>query len=313
MIRKLLLLTLTLIVAIITGCGKTDTTGSKDSKDVTFEGTSYTVPKDPKHIAVLSNSLLTMLDKLGVQPIARVTTSEKLPENLDKIPSVGHTASINVEQLIGLKPDLVLGLVSQHNKFKDQLQSNHLDTVLINYEGIKDNVPLITFLGEITNTQEQAAKLVKHYNEQVEKVKASVKDKQPVTVAVLRATGKGVTAETDQAITASMVKELGMDNKVLHHLTTKGKEKTMPYSLETLTEDNPDIIFVVTMGKQEDITKSMAKAMTDNPAWNNLTAVKNNRVIYLPSNLFLLNPGLDTPTAMAKLVEYAYGFNPLAQ
>ena len=38
------------------------------------------------------------------------------------------------------------------------------------------------------------------------------------------------------------------------------KDKTVPYSLETLTADNPDIIFVVTMGKEEEITKAMKKS-----------------------------------------------------
>ena len=41
----------------------------------------------------------------------------------------------------------------------------------------------------------------------------------------------------------------------------------------------------------------------------NLKAVQNNRVIYLPSKLFLLNPGLQTPEAMARLVKEAYGIN----
>ena len=44
--------------------------------------------------------------------------------------------------------------------------------------------------------------------------------------------------------------------------------------LETLTADNPDIIFVVTMGKEEEITKAMKQAMTDNPAWANLKPYK---------------------------------------
>ncbi len=126
---------------------------------------------------------------------------------------------------------------------------------------------------------------------------------------MLRATGKGVTAETDEAVTASMVKELGMTNVVASHLEGTTKDKTVPYSLETLTADNPDIIFVVTMGKEEEITKAMKQAMTDNPAWANLKAVQNNRVIYLPSKLFLLNPGLQTPEAMARLVKEAYGID----
>ena len=54
----------------------------------------------------------------------------------------------------------------------------------------------------------------------------------------------------------------------------------------------------------------MKQAMTDNPAWANLKeAVQNNRVIYLPSKLFLLNPGLQTPEAMSRLVKEAYGIN----
>ena len=63
------------------------------------------------------------------------------------------------------------------------------------------------------------------------------------------------------------------------------------------------------MGKEEEITKAMKKAMTDNPAWANLKAVQNNRVIYLPSKLFLLNPGLQTPEAMARLVKEAYSID----
>ncbi len=68
------------------------------------------------------------------------------------------------------------------------------------------------------------------------KVKDAVKNQQPARVAVLRATGKGVTAETDEAVTASMVKELGMTNVVASHLDGTTKDKTVPYSLETLTQ-----------------------------------------------------------------------------
>ncbi len=45
----------------------------------------------------------------------------------------------------------------------------------------------------------------------LQKVKDAVKNQQPARVAVLRATGKGVTAETDEAVTASMVKRTRYD------------------------------------------------------------------------------------------------------
>ena len=309
--RKLLLgsIALVMIVLALAGCGKTTSSSSATTKELTYNGQTYTVPKDPKKIAVLSNSILSMLYAVDGKAISRASTTDALPPEIEALPVLGQTANINMEQLLGLNPDLVLGLENQHKKYESQLQSSKIPTVLINYDGIKDNVPLIKFLGALTNHEDKATTLANTYESNVNKVKDSVKAQQPARVAVLRATGKGVTAETDAAITASMVKDLGMTNVVTSHLDKTTTDKTVPYSLETLAADNPDIIFVVTMGKEEEITKAMKQAMTDNPAWANLKAVQNNRVVYLPSKLFLLNPGLQTPEAMARLIKEAYGID----
>ena len=309
--KKLLLgsIALVMIVLALAGCGKSTSSSSATTKELTFNGQTYTVPKDPQKIAVLSNSVLSMLYAVDGKAISRVNTTDSLPPEIEALPALGQTANINMEQLLGLNPDLVLGLENQHKKYEAQLQSSKIPTVLINYDGIKDNVPLLTFLGELTNHQDKAKTVIATYENNIAKVKDAVKVQQPARVAVLRATGKGVTAETDAAITASMVKELGMTNVVTSHLDKTTTDKTVPYSLETLAADDPDIIFVVTMGKEEEITKAMKKAMTDNPAWANLKAVQNNRVVYLPSKLFLLNPGLQTPEAMARLVKEAYGID----
>ena len=309
--KKLLLgsIALVMIVLALAGCGKTTSSSSATTKELTYNGQTYTVPKDPQKIAVLSNSVLSMLYAVDGKAISRVSTTDALPPEIEALPVLGQTANINMEQLLGLNPDLVLGLENQHKKYESQLQSSKIPTVLINYDGIKDNVPLIKFLGALTNHEDKATTLANTYESNVNKVKDSVKAQQPARVAILRATGKGVTAETDAAITASMVKDLGMTNVVSTHLDKATTDKTVPYSLETLAADDPDIIFVVTMGKEEEITKAMKKAMTDNPAWANLKAVQNNRVVYLPSKLFLLNPGLQTPEAMARLVKEAYGID----
>jgi len=50
----------------------------------------------------------------------------------------------------------------------------------------------------------------------------------------------------------------------------------------------------------------MDEQMRDNPAWANIQAVRNNRVYFLPSDLFLMNPGVNTPKAMNQLLDLAY-------
>lgn len=307
---KRLLFFLTLLIsltALLAGCAKTDNTAKSSTQTLTYKNETFTVASQPQHIAVLSNSLLQMLYAVDGTAIARVETSDKLPPEMEKLPVLGHTANINMEKLTSLKPDLVLGLKSQHSKLESLLKSNNMSYMLINYDGINDNIPLLTFLGQLTGHEDKAKEVIKNYQEKIDKVIALAKSQTPAKVAVLRATGKDVTAETSSAITASMVKELGMENVILNHPNLKEDSKTVPYSLESLAADDPDIIFIVTMGKKDVIDKTMQKEMTGNPAWNQLKAVKNQKVFYLEPELFLLNPGLQTPEAMAKLVKLAYG------
>ena len=60
------------------------------------------------------------------------------------------------------------------------------------------------------------------------------------------------------------------------------------------------------MGDLDEIKKNMDATIADNPAWQTIDAVKNNRVYYLPQNLFLLSPGLDYPKAVRAVVRLIY-------
>ena len=62
-----------------------------------------------KKIAVLSNSVLSMLYAVDGKAISRANTTDKLAPELEALPALGQTANINMEQLLGLKPDVVLG------------------------------------------------------------------------------------------------------------------------------------------------------------------------------------------------------------
>lgn len=59
-----------------------------------------------------------------------------------------------------------------------------------------------------------------------------------------------------------------------------------PYSLETLVEQNPELLFITSMGKIEAIKAGMDETMQQNPAWQSVVAVKNGKVYYLPQDLF---------------------------
>ena len=261
----------------------------------------------PKRVVELSAPLINMAYAVGGTSVARPETSSPIPEEAKSLPTLGHVQNINMETLVGMKPDLVLGEKNQNSKLESLLKSNKIPYLLIQYDGINDNVPLLKFMGQIYDQQAKADNVVKTYEEGVKAVEDKAAAKTPAKVAVLRATGKDVTAETPKSICASMVEMLKMDNVITSHKDIKLDSKTVPYSLEQLSADDPDTIFIVTMGRQDEINKKLDESMRNNPSWAHLKAVQNKHVYFLEPDLFLMNPGIRTPEAMEKLYKLAYG------
>lgn len=307
--KFLLAAALSAAVIGISGCGG-NTSSSSNGIQYTYKDQSITVAAKPQRVIELSAPLLNMAYAVGGTSIARPNTTSEIPEAAQNLPEIGRVSHINMEQLVGLSPDLVIGEKTQNSKIADQLKSNHIPYILINYDGLNDNIDVLKFLGKIYGTEEKTDKLIADYQskmDELEKKSQAAASSHPVKVAVLRATGKDVTVETPKSICASMTLLLHMNNVVMEHSNAANTDaKTIPYSLEQLSADNPDIIFIVTMGKPDEINASLNKSMRDNPAWSSLQAVQNNKVYTLDSQDYLMNPGIHTPEAMEHLYKLAY-------
>lgn len=291
----------------LTACGSTKSDGGNGNVTYTYKDQTINMKAAPKRVVELSAPLINMAYAVGGTSVARPETSSPIPEEAKSLPTLGHVQNINMETLVSMKPDLVLGEKNQNSKLESLLKSNKIPYLLIQYDGINDNVPLLKFMGRIYDQQAKADNVVKTYEEGVKAVEDKAAAKTPAKVAVLRATGKDVTAETPKSICASMVEMLKMDNVITSHKDIKLDSKTVPYSLEQLSADDPDTIFIVTMGRQDEINKKLDESMRNNPSWAHLKAVQNKHVYFLEPDLFLMNPGIRTPEAMEKLYKLAYG------
>jgi len=103
-----------MVVLALAGCGKTTSSSSATTKELTFNGQTYTVPKDPQKIAVLSNSVLSMLYAVDGKAISRANTTDKLAPELEALPALGQTANINMEpnyKLIIFQPYFLITMV----------------------------------------------------------------------------------------------------------------------------------------------------------------------------------------------------------
>lgn len=301
-----------LIVAIlvISGCGpknkQTVKTNGQAYLTVTDdEGRKVVLTNKPERIVALAGSDLTLLDAVDVNLVGRVTTKVgNIPARYKDLPEVGVTTGLNIEKFIALKPDCVLAIAGQHDKYIQLLESNNIPVFMLRIKSFEDVKAKLHLMSQIAGTEDKGdaviAKLDKEVNGILNKLP---KEKQ--TVVILHATAKNVTVELDTSIAGGVAKMLRLEN-----VAAGGNKKIsgdkVPYSLEELVNRDPSVIFLTSMGEGPDIEKRMRADVTNNPAWSSLSAVKNGKFYVLPEKYFLLSPGLNYPAAIKYMAKQVY-------
>lgn len=306
---KKILATGALAVALIfTGCGG-------DSADVTSSGSFAVIQDDagrevaikekPKRIVVTSASLLEPLHALDANIVGRPDSKNNMPDWAKDIASVGAVYQIDVERLIACQPDLVIINKGMNERLLDVLAENKIPALVVEMKTFNDVTRSLETFGKITGREDAAKQIAGQMytdiNDTLEYLPIERK-----RVAILHSTAQGLTVQLEGSIAGCVVDILGWENVATGMTPLENNPDAAPYSFETLAAQNPEIIFVTSMGDAEELKKNMQETIAANDAWQALDAVKNNRIYYLPQNLFLLSPGLNYPAAVKYVVKLIY-------
>lgn len=302
----------TLCLSIFSGCGPAENTAKPASDDKAFltvvddTGRTVVLKKRPERVVSLATSYLNMIDAVGGKIVGRASSKiGEMPEAMKNIPEVGFVYNINMESLIGLRPDLVIANKNQHEKFLPLLESNKIPVITINPKTYDEVKAKLVLMGKIYGVPEKGKAVAAKLDQQVK----DITDKLPreeKRVVIMHATPSSVTVELDNSIAGCIAKMLGFKNVAVGATPIKGKPEKTPYSMEALVEKNPEIIFITFMGDSEEIENRLRADVKSNPAWAALEAVRNDKVYLLPERLFLLNPGLHYPDAVKYMAKTVY-------
>jgi len=130
--------------------------------------------------------------------------------------------------------------------------------------------------------------------------------KESKKIVILHATPSTVSVELEGSIAGSVAKILSLTNVAEGSKTVSGRPDKAPYSMESLVEKDPDMIFITSMGAKDKIEKRLKDDVQSNPAWQALKAVKAGKVFVLQEDMFLETPGLRFPEAVLIMAKDAY-------
>lgn len=121
------------------------------------------------------------------------------------------------------------------------------------------------------------------------------------TALFLRAFSTGVKVKARDHVVCDILADIGADN------VAAGNPALEELSLEAIIAADPQFLFVVTMGSDEEKALAAFDALlASNPAWGTLTAVQEGRVYVLPRELFHYKPNARWAEAYKYLLAILY-------
>ena len=309
--KKFGLCLLVLCLFLLAGCGPQGTSQEKASGEnyavITDDrGKSVTLPQKPQRVVVLSTSLLNFADALDGSLVGRAAIKSEdaaLPEKYKDVPDVGPVYSVSLEKVTALEPDVVIGSTDHHEKLAAQLEDSGIPVILLRtktYDDVKHNLDV---MGRVYGKEEQAKAVDEKLDTEIKAITDAV-PKQGLRIAIIHATPSAVSLELPTSIAGGIADLLHLQN--IAAAPAGSENNRIPYSMESLVEANPDVIFLTSMGSSDKIEKRIKGDIESNPAWASLRAVQAGRFYLLPERYFLLNPGRDYPKAVGYMANLVY-------
>lgn len=304
--KKFLMLTILMIIlAAVAGCGNETTTTEREIFCVVTDDAGRTVALEnkPARIVAVSASFLEPLHEVGGEVVGRPSSKTKTPDFAKDAAEIGPVYQIDTEKLLACQPDLVLLNKGMNEKLSALLDENKIPYVIVDmktYDNVKKNIEMFA---EITAQPDKGKQIVEAMDSEIKNIVEKIPQEKK-RAAILHGTAQGLSVQLDNSIAGNVVKILGWENVAQD--STDSENDTIPYSLETLIEQNPEIIFITSMGDIDEIKNSLEQEFAANDAWQTIPAVKENRVYYLPQDLFLLSPGVHYPDAVKYMAQLIY-------
>lgn len=314
--RKLFLILLCFVGMVgLAGCGASGP-DKQSGKEYFYAFTddsdrAIQLNRKPERIIVLSPSFLDILEAVGGNVVGKAKSNiAKTPKFAENAADVGFIFNINTEKVVGLKPDLVIAYKGMHEKFIPLLTANGIPVAVLNLKTFEDVKRSARILGAISGSAAKGEQVAADLDAQIARTVAKL-PKVEKRIAILHSNAQSVTVELDNSIAGCVAKLLHLKNVIQGEATMQAPTGEVmpdkaPYSLEALLEKDPEVIFITSMGTKEEINARLENEVKSNPAWNSIAAVKNDRVIFLPDELFLLNPGMAYPKAVEYMAEKLY-------
>jgi iron complex transport system substrate-binding protein len=271
------------------------------------DDTNYTVKIEgvPSRIVSLAPSNTEILFAIGAgkQVVGVTDYCNYPPEVLElkkegKLATVGGYSTVNIERVIALKPDLVVGAYGNELQTIDTMRGFGLKVVAFNPQNVSAVMQTIVKIGKLTGHEKEAAAVAEKLKREIEAVKRAVSGKERVKIAHIL-WNEPIWVSGRNTFIDELIKVAGGENAFSF-------DGWRSVSVEDIISANPDVIIVNSgrgMGGEENVLYNW---VLSEPLLKNVNAVKNGRVFVIDADI-ISRPSQRLGNAAIELAKIIHG------
>ena len=245
-------------------------------------------------VVATSVAVTEILDKLGVEVSGVPTTSYELPESTKDATEVGSPMNPDLEIIKSLNPTCVVSVDTLGSDFEKQFTENNIPSMFVNLSTVDGLKETIVNLGEKFDKSEKAAEIIAELENKENELNLSKKENKEDVLILFGAPGS-VMVSTDNSYVGNLVKIAGGNN-----IFESESSSFIQVNMEEIIKRNPDKILIMTHAVPEEAKKAVEEEFAK-ATWQQLDAIKNNKVYYLENGYFGMSANLKVIEALDKL------------
>jgi iron complex transport system substrate-binding protein len=247
---------------------------------VTFKdalGREVTLKAEPQRIVTLAPSITEILYFLGLgDRVVGVTTFSYYPQEATLKPKVGSYIDLNVEKIISLSPDLVIGTADGNQPgVVDLLEQAGIPVFIVNPRNIRQTIDTVAIVGRLCGVPKKANALSTQLSQRVDHIIDHTKSKRKPLV-FLQINLRPIMTINKDTFLHDLIQLAGGRNMAEKEPITYPR-----ISLEEVIRKKPDVIIISSMERGGRFEAARLEWLK----WTSIPAVKEGRVYLIDSDL----------------------------
>jgi len=243
-------------------------------------GFPFDMTAPPQRIISLAPNITEILFTLGLgEKVIGVTRYCDFPEDAMKKETIGGMVDPNLEKIIALKADLIIGFRGNPLTTLERLRNLNLPVFVLDIgTTIESTLSIVKKIGTITHTEKRAELLIQSLRERYEKILSALRDVKQEPKVFLSLHGTGLWTCGKESFLNDLVKKArGMN------IAGNIPRKWLNYNLEHLIHEDPEVIIILSKS-EKDFLKTK-KWIKNEAHLEGTKAVGADRIYFLDENL----------------------------